>query len=57
MQAASWDDTVKSGEGEVQGPLEARGVLVVELDLEKEKLQKANSQAWGMGREDVPSKD
>lgn len=48
---------MKSGEGEVQSPLEARGVLVMQLDLEKEKLQKVNSQAWGMGRTDVPAED
>lgn len=46
--------------GEVQYPLEARGggvVLVMQLDLEKEKLQKASSQAWGMSRVDVPVED
>lgn len=32
-------------------------MLVMQLDLEKEKLQKASSQAWGMSRVDVPVED
>lgn len=31
--------------------------LVIHLDLEKEKLQKANSQAWGVNRVAVPVED